>query len=453
MSGHLISSDRQRIVVGLGKTGLACARWLYRAGTPFRVVDTRANPPGLDELQRECPGVEVVCSPLDAELLSTADELIVSPGLSLKEPAIAAAIEAGAKVVGDIELFCREVTAPIVAITGSNGKSTVTTLVGLMAEKAGVRVGVGGNIGLPVLEMLEQGEKDLYVLELSSFQLETTHSLRAKAATVLNVTPDHMDRYASLVEYHQAKHRIYRGCEGAVYNRDDARTTPLIPEAVNVLSFGTGRPPGLKDFGLLTEDGETWLVQGLEKLLPVSEMKIRGQHNYANAMAALALGSLAGLPMMAMLDALREFPGLAHRCEWVADINGVGWFNDSKATNEGATVAAIEGLGIGLTGKIILIAGGDGKGADFTELKPSVQRYVKDVLVMGVDGPRLAEAVGSVAPVQRVVDMADAVAKAKALATEGDIVLLAPACASFDMFDGFEHRGAVFREQVEALHG
>ncbi len=476
MGGHLISSDRRRVVVGLGKTGLACARWLYRAGASFQVVDTRPTPPGLDELQRECPGVEVICRPLEGELLSSFDELIVSPGLSLQEPAIAAAIEAGVQVVGDIELFCRELrardisserrcalpgksSAPIIAITGSNGKSTVTTLVGLMAEKAGLRVGVGGNIGLPVLDMLEQGEYDLYVLELSSFQLETTHSLQS-IATVLNVTPDHMDRYASIADYHQAKHRIYRDCHGAVFNRDDALTLPLIPNATQQMSFGSGLPPGLKDFGLLTESGETWLMQGLEKLLPVSELKICGQHNYTNALSALALGSMAGLPLKPMLEALGEFTGLGHRCEWVAERNGVVWINDSKATNTGAAIAAIEGLGHAVdskvdgdgNGNIVLIAGGDGKGADFIDLKPSVRRYVRDVLVLGADAPRLAEVLGEETRVHRVDDIAQAVIQAEALARSGDIVLLAPACASLDMFKNFEHRGEVFCAAVEALN-
>ena len=458
MSTQLIGSDRQRIVIGLGKTGLACARWLYRSGLPFRVMDTRESPPGLADLQRDCPGVEVVCGPLDTTLLAQADELIVSPGLSLKEPAIAAAIASGVPVSGDIELFCRAlaeqgVGAPVVAITGSNGKTTVTTLLGKMAEDAGVNVGVGGNIGTPVLELLDQEPKDLYVLELSSFQLETTQSLRASAATVLNLTPDHMDRYASVAAYHQAKHRIYRGCRTAVSNRDDALTAPLVSERVSQLSFGLNRPPGLNDFGTVVEGGETWLVQGVNQLLSTSELKIRGLHNQANALAALALGSSVGLPMGSMLNTLREFTGLPHRCEWVADHNGVSWFNDSKATNTGAAIAAIKGLGADLAGDIVLIAGGDGKGADFADMQSATAAYVRELIVFGADGGKIAEAVGGQTNVHQVATLEAAVQQAEQLANAGDAVLLAPACASFDMFRSYEHRGDEFRKRVEACHG
>ncbi len=459
MRAQLISSDQPRIIVGLGKTGLSCARWLYRAGLPFRVVDTRANPPGMAELLEDCPGVELICSPLDAELLCQAQELIVSPGLSLQHSAIAAAIAKGVRVVGDIELFCQTVTAPIVAITGSNGKSTVTTLVGMMAQQAGIDVGVGGNIGVPVLDMLAEGEQALYVLELSSFQLETTYSLRAASATILNVSPDHMDRYDnSIAAYHEAKQRIYRGCYGAVCNRDDALTAPLLPAATRLVSFGTGQPVNLQDFGLLEANGEQWLAQGLTKLMPVSDLKVRGLHNYSNALAALALGAMVDIPMAAMLATLREFTGLPHRCEWVAEKAGVTWINDSKATNTGATIAAIEGLGAelshnGSTRKIVLIAGGDGKGADFDDLRAPVAQYVRCVIVMGVDGPRLAETLGDTVALHRVVSLDDAVAQAAALAETGDIVLLAPACASLDMFVSFEQRGQLFCESVEALNG
>ncbi|MTI15244.1 UDP-N-acetylmuramoyl-L-alanine--D-glutamate ligase [Sansalvadorimonas verongulae] len=453
----MIGSDRQRIVVGLGKTGLACARWLYRSGSLFRVVDSREEPPGLVDFQRECPGIEVVCGPFDADMLSQADELIVSPGLSLKEPAIAAALASGVAVSGDIELFCRALAekqslTPVVAITGSNGKSTVTTLAGQMAERAGWKVGVGGNIGTPVLELLEQGEKNIYVLELSSFQLETTHSLRA-VATVLNVTPDHMDRYDSLAAYHQAKHRIYRGCTHAISNRDDALSAPLVNESVVQLSFGSGRPPGLNDFGTISEGGKIWLVQGLKRLLRTSELKVRGTHNHANALAALALGFSVGLPMEAMVEALREFTGLPHRCEWIADHDGVSWFNDSKATNSGAAIAAIEGLGADLAGDVVLIAGGDGKGADFADLKPAVENYVRELIVFGRDGGKLAEAVSGQANISQAKDLKDAVKQASTLARNGDAVLLAPACASFDMFASYEHRGDEFRKQVEVYHG
>ncbi len=451
MRDQLISSDKKRVVVGLGKTGLACARWLYKQGVPFLVVDTRDNPPGLDAFHKECSGIDLICGPLDSDLLSQADELIVSPGLSLKELAIAAAMANGAAVVGDVELFCQKINVPVIAITGSNGKSTVTTLVGLMAEKAGIRVGTGGNIGTPVLDLFEQGEKDLYVLELSSFQLETTHTLRAVAATVLNVTPDHMDRYNSLAEYHQAKHRIFRGCKGVVINRDDALTSPLVAESVKCISFGLGRAAGLNDFGIEREQERTWLTQGLTRLIATDELKIKGSHNYANALAALALGSLAGLPVNAMLDALREFTGLPHRCEWVKESRGVSWFNDSKATNTGSAIAAIEGLGCDIAGKVILIAGGEGKGADFSVMKPAIEKYARSVIVIGADGPRLADAACEAAPILRAGCLDEAIHTAAELAHEGDVVLLAPACASFDMFNNYEHRGEVFKERVGVL--
>ena len=453
MNGQLIGTDKQRIVIGLGKTGLACACWLFKRGIKFSIVDTRTNPPGLEDFHARCPGVDVRCGPLDADYLSRADELIVSPGLSLKEPAIAKAIENGVSVCGDIELFCREVQAPVIAITGSNGKSTVTTLMGLMAEKSGVTVGVGGNIGTPVLDLLEQGPKDLYVLELSSFQLETTHSLRAVAATVLNVTPDHMDRYDSLLDYHQAKHRVYRGCTGAVWNRDDQLTSPLVADSVQTLSFGLNSPRGLKDFGLVREEGKAWLVQGLERLMCTDELRIKGTHNQANALVALALGSLAGLPREGMLDALREFTGLPHRCEWLAEINGVSWFNDSKATNVGAAVAAIEGLAGDLSGNIVLIAGGDGKGADFSELCPAVRQSVSHTITLGADGAAIAETLQSCTHLHSAESLEDAVMQAGELVAPGDAVLLAPACASFDMFRSYEHRGDEFRKLVEGRYG
>ncbi|MBY4676600.1 UDP-N-acetylmuramoyl-L-alanine--D-glutamate ligase [Marinobacterium arenosum] len=446
----LIASDQFRIVVGLGKTGLSCVRHLARKGVPFAVVDSRENPPGLDELRALCPEVELRCGPLDGEFLSRADELILSPGVAQSEPAIRQAVAAGAALSGDIDLFCREVSAPIVAITGSNAKSTVTTLVGEMARAAGIDVGVGGNLGLPVLDMLAQGEQALYVLELSSFQLETCNDLRAAVATVLNVSPDHMDRYDDLQGYYQAKHRIYRGCRHAVANRQDPLSAPLLPMGVPQSSFGLDKPD-LKQFGIIDQHGERWLAQGLEPWLPVSALKVRGDHNVANALAALALGSVVGLPKEAMLQALRDFAGLEHRCQWLREHNGVSYFNDSKGTNVGATVAALDGLGPTLPqdGKILLIAGGDGKGADFAELDAPLRRYGRVAVLIGRDAPRIRQAL-SIECVD-AGDMAEAVAQAASLAKPGDIVLLSPACASFDMFNSFNHRGEVFMQQVEAL--
>ncbi|HEX4870483.1 MAG TPA: UDP-N-acetylmuramoyl-L-alanine--D-glutamate ligase, partial [Moraxellaceae bacterium] len=382
----MIQRDGLRVVVGLGKTGLSCVRFLKSRGYPVAVNDTRDNPPGLAELRAEYPDVQVSLGRLDESLLLSAREIVASPGISVKEPELVSArLNAGIPVVGDIEVFVREVSAPIVAITGSNAKSTVTTLVGEMARNAGIDAGVGGNLGLPVLDMLrEKGEQALYVLELSSFQLETTHSLRAAVAVVLNMSEDHMDRYASMQEYHAAKHRIFRNCQRFVVNRDDALTRPLIADSTPNVSFGLNAPD-LNQYGVLVEGGEKWLARGREKLLPVSAMKIRGDHNVANALAALALGEAVNLPMDVMLATLREFRGLPHRCELVAEQDGVAWYNDSKGTTVGSTLAAINGLGNAVRGKLILIAGGVGKGQDFAPLSAPLARYAKALVLIGED--------------------------------------------------------------------
>ncbi|KEQ16762.1 UDP-N-acetylmuramoyl-L-alanine--D-glutamate ligase [Endozoicomonas numazuensis] len=439
----LISSNRTRVVVGLGKTGLSCVRFLAERQRSFKVMDTRENPPGIDELRASFPDIPVHLGGLNSDWLLEADELILSPGIALSTPEIAEAVNKGAEAVGDIELFCREVDKPVVAITGSNGKSTVTTLLGEMAEEAGLSVAVGGNIGTPALELLEREGVDLYILELSSFQLETTHSLRAAAATVLNVSPDHMDRYASMMDYHKAKQRIYRGCKHAVYNKQDALTVPLLPQATPATAFTSGKPD-LHDYGLIDDDEGTWLCKGVERLLNTAAMKLPGRHNQMNALAALALGDTVGIPMAPMLSALTQFEGLAHRCQWVAEKNGVVWINDSKATNVGASVAAIEGLGETLSGKVVLIAGGDGKGADFNQLKQPLKKYGREVVLVGRDAADIAAAVNEVIPVQHSEDLAAAIERACEVSEKGDAVLLAPACASFDMFKSFEHRGDVF---------
>ncbi|NVK44237.1 MAG: UDP-N-acetylmuramoyl-L-alanine--D-glutamate ligase [Oceanospirillaceae bacterium] len=449
----LISTDRLSIVIGLGKTGLSCVRHLLRTGKRFAVADTRAAPPGLDEFRQLAPEAEVRCGDLDADFLSRADELVLSPGIDQRHPAIREAVARGARLTGDIDLFCREISAPVIAITGSNAKSTVTTLVGEMARAAGIDVGVGGNLGTPVLDMLAEGEQALYVLELSSFQLETTSDLRAEVATVLNVSPDHLDRYDSMQDYYRAKHRIFRGARKVVENRDDPLTHPLLPTGVETWGYRLGRPD-LKVFGLLDDDqGESWLALGLERLLPVSALRIRGLHNVANALAALAIGTAAGLPREAMLDTLRTFAGLEHRCQWVAEKGGVAWFNDSKGTNVGATVAALNGLGPTLASGagVVLIAGGDGKGSEFTELDAPMARYGRALVLIGRDASRIDAAVGSVAQKSYADSMATAVAQAAELAQPGDVVLLSPACASFDMFSGYADRGQQFVDAVGGL--
>lgn len=447
----LVKREGLRVVAGLGKTGLSCVRFLKSRGYQVAVTDSRETPPGLAELQQEYPDVAVHLGGFDAACLMAAHEIIASPGVPVSEPALAAAIAAGIPVVGDVEVFCREVQTPIVAITGSNAKSTVTTLVGLMAERAGIDVGVGGNLGLPVLDMLrEKGEQALYVLELSSFQLETTFSLRAAVATVLNISEDHMDRYADMASYVAAKHRIYTGAHHVVFNRDDSATVPAHAQALT--SFGMDEPDA-QQYGVRTQAGQKWLARGQENLLPVTALNIRGDHNVANALAALALGEAVGLPMAAMLEVLKTFKGLPHRCELVAESQGVAWYNDSKGTNVGSTLAAINGLGNAIAGKLLLIAGGVGKGQDFTPLSQPMLKYGRALILIGEDGEKIAQAVAESVPHIFASSLQDALAKCQATAQPGDAVLLSPACASFDMFKNYEDRGNQFVAAVRAMVG
>jgi UDP-N-acetylmuramoylalanine--D-glutamate ligase len=446
----LIASDHFRIVVGLGKSGMSLVRFLARQGLPFAVVDTRANPPELATLREQFPQVEVRCGELDVDFLCRASELLISPGLAIATPALQAAAARGVKLSGDIELFARYAKAPIVAITGSNAKSTVTTLVGEMAAAAGKKVAVGGNLGTPALDLLSD-DVELYVMELSSFQLETTEQLNAEVATCLNISEDHMDRYADLPAYHLAKHRIFRGARQVVVNRDDALSRPLVADQLPCWYFGLGKPD-FKRFGLLEENGEKCLGYQFAALLPVRELRIRGAHNQSNALAALALGHAVGLPFEAMLQTLRSFAGLPHRCQWVGERNAVSYYDDSKATNVGAALAAIEGLGADISGKLVLIAGGDGKGADFSALKTPVGKFCRAVVLLGRDAELLAAALGDAAPLIRVKTLIEAVQRAAELAEAGDAVLLSPACASLDMFKNFEERGRLFAQAVEALH-
>ena len=445
----LIASDHFRIVVGLGKSGMSLVRFLANRGVSFAVADTREHPPELATLRRDYPQVEVRCGALDVEFLCRADELYVSPGLALATPALQQAAMRGVKLSGDIELFARNAKAPIVAISGSNAKSTVTTLVGDMAAAAGKRVAVGGNLGTPALDLLSD-DVELYVMELSSFQLETTDQLGAEVATVLNISEDHMDRYTGLPAYHLAKHRIFRGARQVVVNRQDALTRPLIGEGVPCWTFGLNKPDR-NGFGLREENGEKYLAFQFDNLLPVRELKIRGGHNQANALAALALGHAVGLPLDAMLASLKTFAGLVHRCQWLRELNGVNYYDDSKATNVGAALAAIEGLGADIDGKLVLIAGGDGKGADFTPLKAPVAAHCRAVVLLGRDADLLAATFGDSVPLVRVTTLEEAVQRAADIAQEGDAVLLSPACASLDMFKNFEERGQLFARAVGDL--
>ncbi|ERS84989.1 UDP-N-acetylmuramoyl-L-alanyl-D-glutamate synthetase [Marinobacter sp. EVN1] len=423
-------------------------RYLSGQGREIAVADSRLQPPGLDELKAGWPDVPVYLGEFDEDLFAGFNELVVSPGISIAEPAIAGAAARGARIRGDIDLFADAADAPIIAITGSNGKTTVTTLVGEMARAAGRNVQVGGNIGTPALDLLDQGA-DLYVLELSSFQLETTEELGALAATVLNVSDDHMDRYPDKMAYFQAKQRIYRGCKNAIVNLDDALSTPMARDTLRFLCFGFNRV-NPETFSTRDDDQGTWITWGLDNLLLASELQLMGRHNISNVMAALALGHAAGLAMEPMLEVARSFRGLPHRCEFVRNLNGVDYINDSKGTNVGATVAAIESL-VPDSGKVILIAGGDGKGADFQPLAEPVAACCRALVLIGRDAGKISEAVGVSVPQYRATSLQEAVSLARQAAEPGDRVLLSPACASFDMFQDYNDRGEQFRALVEGL--
>lgn len=448
---ELIATDHKRVLIGLGMTGLSCARYLNSRKQPFSMVDSRENPPGLEDFKSEFPDVELHLGGISDHSLLGADELVVSPGVALEEPAIARAIDAGAMVCGDIDLFRREASAPIIAITGSNGKSTVTTLVGEMVRRDDKKVAVGGNIGVPALDLLAGDSPDFYVLELSSFQLERSEALMAEVATVLNLSEDHMDRYEGMQGYHQAKHKVFRGCRQVVINRNDDLTRPLQVEGVKVWSFGLDKPD-FHGFGLIEKDGVEYLAFEFEALMPVSGLKMAGRHNVENALAALAIGRAVGLSFPPMLEVLAEFKGLSHRCQYVAEFNAVRFYNDSKGTNVGATVAAINGFDTGV-GKVILIAGGEGKGADFAPLLPAVQNHCRAVIVLGEAAAELSRLLQGTATVVLAADMNEAVVAAASMASESDVVLLSPACASFDMFDNYQQRGNVFAQAVENLPG
>ena len=428
------------VIIGLGLTGLSCVDFFMARGVTPRVMDTHINPPGLDKLP---DSVERHVGDLNQQWLLDADLIVASPGIALAHPALSDAADAGVEIVGDIELFCRENQAPVVAITGSNGKSTVTTLVGEMAKAAGWPVGVGGNIGVPALSLLKQ-ENQLVVLELSSFQLETTSSLRANAATILNVTEDHTDRYPfGLQQYRAAKLRVYENAKVCVVNADDALTMPVRGADSRCISFGVD----VGDYHLNKQQGEVWLRVRGEKVLNTREMKLTGRHNYTNALAALALADAVGIPRSSSLKALTTFTGLPHRFQLVVERNGVRWINDSKATNVGSTEAALDGLQV--DGTLHLLLGGDGKSADFSGLTRFLQGDHIKIYCFGRDGAQLAELRPEVSTLTETMEQA-MVQLAKSVAP-GDMVLLSPACASLDQFRSFEQRGDEFARLAEEL--
>jgi UDP-N-acetylmuramoylalanine--D-glutamate ligase len=446
--------DRLTVIVGLGDTGLSCVKYFASMGEKVKVVDSRDEPPGLAALIEMYPNVEYELGDFNLETFVTAKQLVISPGISIRSVEIEAAKEAGVAITGDIDIFSKQVAAPIIAVTGSNGKSTVVAMLADIVTKAGKNFGLGGNLDgdnfKPALDLLAEGEKDLYLLELSSFQLETTQNLGAAVATILNLSADHMDRYEGIDDYQRAKQRIFTGCKQVVINRDDKESYPLIESDAAIWDFGFGRA-SVNGLGLLEEGGDLYLAYQLEKIVSVNELKIFGQHNISNVLAAVALAMAIDIDMNAIKAAITEFSGLPHRCQWVANIDGVDFYNDSKGTNVGATVAAIEGLGEHISGHIVLIAGGIAKGADFAALVPAMNKWGKAVILIGQDAAEMASYFDTEIQTYFANDMPDATRVALQQSANGDAVLLSPACASFDMFEDFQHRGFAFMESVETL--
>ena len=441
------------LVAGLGKTGLSIARYLHRNNKSFVAFDTRQEAPGLVEFKAEFPHIPVYLEHLPETILSQLTDIITSPGLALDTPFIKQAIAAGVAVYGDIECLARECTAPIVAITGTNGKSTVTTLVGEMAKAAGFCVAVAGNIGTPVLDLLDdEHHYDLWVLELSSFQLDLSFSLAPTVATILNISPDHLDRHHTLDAYIEAKQGIYHQAKIALFNRQDTATIPHAKynNSLQSISFGDDSPEG-ENWGLISQNDKIYLAKGSESLLAVDSLLIKGTHNWLNALAACALAEAAGIARQHIISVLKSFAGLPHRCQWVRTLEEVDWINDSKGTNIGATISAIKGIGGSMQGKIVLIAGGQGKGADFEELAQSVGDFVRSMVLIGQDADKIESALKEVVPIVRSTSLEEAVALAKTQAKPGDVVLLSPACASLDMFRDFNQRGELFSAAVMGL--
>lgn len=447
------------LVLGLGDTGLSVVRWGERMGVRIRVADSRSDPPGLPELRSRHPGVDVRLGAFAGDVFDDAELAVASPGVAVAgpacDPAIACARAAGKEIIGDVELFARYLNAldqgrrpQVIGITGSNGKSTVTAMAGAMCRTAGANTVVAGNIGLPVLDALAESEKsgtpDVYVLELSSFQLETTSNLHLAAAAMLNLSQDHLDRYDSMAAYAEAKKRIFLQTATQVLNRDDAASMTMRVRSKRVVTFGTDEPAGANQFGL----SGSHLCEGALPLMRLADVPVAGLHNASNALAAFALTRALNLPAAALADGLRHFEGLPHRFQKVGEIRGISFYDDSKGTNVGSTVAALNGM----TCPVVLIAGGEGKGQDFTPLAGPVRRHSRAVVLIGRDADAIGNALGSSGvPMLRAASMADAVAMALDAADPGDAVLLSPACASFDMFQNYKHRGDVFAQCVRNL--
>jgi UDP-N-acetylmuramoylalanine--D-glutamate ligase len=459
---NLITSDQKRLIIGMGQTGLSCARFLLAKGLSFDLCDTREVLPNQNAICSEFANSKIFNGELDAKLLEQYQELIVSPGIAIAEPAIASAIKKGSRVRGDVDIFAEYVTKPVIGITGSNGKSTVTTLVGEILAEAGHKPAVCGNIGIPVLDvLLHDDDYHCYVVELSSFQLETTHHLAAEVACVLNLSEDHMDRYDSMMAYHQAKHRVFQGCRSIVVNREDTLTQPLTSTSMPKRSFGltmADNPIAVKNqysIGCPVDSSEEYLVFQQQAIFPVKNLKIKGRHNQLNALAAMAL--VDSLPeeflvsQAQLTKVLMNFLGLAHRCAWVAEQDEIQYFNDSKGTNVGSTLAAIEGLASADRKNIILIAGGVGKDQDFEPLADACKLSVKQTVLFGRDAQMIANDIKTSTEIQITDTLEQALVVAKASANSGDVILFSPACASFDQFKSYVNRGEVFEALVSDL--
>lgn len=432
------------LIIGLGKTGFSCVEYLRKKDLNVAVLDSRQEPPYLEKTKSHYPEVPLYLGGWQHAVWEQATEIIASPGVSLSELP-----KTRIQPIGDIELFAREAHAPIAAITGANGKTTVTNVLTEMAKEASKKVQMGGNVGTPALELLNASDTELFVLELSSFQLESTNSLRPTVATVLNVTPDHLDRHGGMQAYITAKQRIYNNSEIAVFNRADKNTVPPSPQPTpasgrgsNSWSFGLDKPKNANEFGI----SQGFLVRGNDHLIAIQDLKRQESHNLENALAALAMGYAVGLPLAAMVKVLQSFEGLPHRCQVVGTGKGIEWVNDSKATNVGAAIAAIESLG--KTSKLVLIAGGESKASDFSDFARAVKNHVRGVVLIGRDKQLLADALAGSVPVSFAESMQQAVKEAEKIAKSGDTVLLSPACASFDMFNNYAHRGEVFTQTV-----
>ncbi len=456
-------AGKKILVLGMGKTGVSMIKWLSRLGAQLSVADTRTSPPNFELINQLVPGEAIFCGPLKMELLQEIDAIAISPGVAVTEPVVQTALQQGLSVIGDIELFAVALDryAPpgtkILVITGSNGKTTVTSMVGEMVKNAGWDVEVAGNIGPAALDAFMQRMDankwpDLWALELSSFQLETTSSLRPDAATVLNLSEDHLDRYDSIEEYAAAKARIFpgqhkNGCV-QILNRDDARVCAMADKDSKQSTFGLSEPVSDEEFGLLPNGSDVWLAQGNIHLLKISELAVTGLHNAANALAALALCRAVDLPFEPLLHALRTFRGLPHRMQKIAEFNNIIFYDDSKSTNVGSTVAALKGF----HKNVILIAGGDGKGQDFSPLEQPIGKHVRSVVLLGRDADKVAQSIqASNVPIHRVITMDEAVQMSCLLAEYGDVVLLSPACASLDMFNNYIHRAEVFTAAVRLM--